>query len=164
MNRSAGFTLIELMVVVSIIGILASIALPNYQQYMRRAEVVEALSLGEEARARVTHYQREQLAFPTDNLQAGLPRPEQLIGNRVTGIAVEGGAVHVTLGNKVPVPLQGKILSFRPATVDGSPSSPISWLCGYDEPVSGMSAVGDNKTDVPAEFLPSSCRTHSRPG
>lgn len=161
MNRHTGFTLIELMVVISIIGILASIALPSYRDYIQRAEVVEAISLSDEARAKVVAHYRELLAFPADNQQAGLPRPDQLIGNRVTGIAVEDGAVHITLGNKAPQPLQGKILSFRPAVVDGSPTSPISWLCGHDQPVPGMSAVGRNKTDIPPELLPASCRARA---
>jgi hypothetical protein len=51
-----------------------------------------------------------------------------------------------------------KILTFRPATVDGSPKSPISWLCGYDAPVAGMSAVGANKTTLSNEYLPAACR------
>ena len=62
------------------------------------------------------------------------------------------------MGNKASKPLKGKILSFRPAVVTGSPQSPIAWLCGYDEPVTGMQAVGDNKTDLEKEYLPAACR------
>lgn len=158
MKNVKGFTLIELMIVVAIIGILASMALPSYQVYVQRSEVVEALSMAASMRENVTNYYVEKLAFPANNEIAGVPAPNYLIGNRITGVVIESGAIHVTLGNKAAKPLQGKVLSFRPAVVTGSPKSPIAWLCGYDQPVTGMEAVGSNKTNLEKEFLPSACR------
>jgi type IV pilus assembly protein PilA len=106
----------------------------------------------------VGNYYEEQLAFPADNEEAGVPAPTLLIANRITGVVVESGAIHVTIGNETSPPLQGNIMTFRPVVVTGSPTSPISWLCGYDEPVKGMEAVGENTTDLDKKFLPAACR------
>lgn len=146
------------MVLVAIIGILASAALPAYQVYVQRSEMVEALSMANTIRENVTHYYVEKLSFPADNDMAGVPAPHHLIGNRITQVVVDEGAIHIALGNKASGPLQGKTLTFRPAVVVDSPWSPISWLCGYDSPVSGMTAVGENKTDLEKEFLPAAFR------
>ncbi|MEL7536402.1 MAG: pilin [Pseudomonadota bacterium] len=155
---SSGFTLIELMIVVAIIGILASIAIPAYQDYTIRAQVVEAFSITGELKVSIKDFHRDRGRFPTDNAEAGVPEPEFLIGNYVTRVEIRNGALDVEFGNYVNTMLAGKRLSLRPIVVTGSPASPYSWSCGYREPPAGMEAVTSNSTDVEYRYLPSSCR------
>ena len=155
--RSLGFTLVELMVAVAIVAILATITMPSYLQQRQRNDVAEAIRLAKNIRDDVSGYYSTKLSFPSDNKEAGVPEPELLIGNKILRMEIEDGAIHITLGNKVSQPLQNKIVSLRPAIVTGSPASPISWLCGSETPVSGMEAVGNNKTDISDGLIPASC-------
>jgi type IV pilus assembly protein PilA len=84
--RHSGFTLIELMIVVAIIGILASIAIPAYQTYTIRAQVTEAFSLASELKGPIQEYRKERGILPADNAAAGIPEPDKLIGNYVTRV------------------------------------------------------------------------------
>jgi len=152
-----GFTLVELMITVAVVAILATIAIPSNLSHRQRSEVAEALRMADTIRQDVTYYYIKNLSFPSNNSEAGVPEPNLLIGNKVTSIEVENGAIHITLGNKVNKSLQAKILSLRPAIVTGSPTSPISWLCGSDKPVPGMEAIGTNKTDLANAIVPASC-------
>jgi len=156
-TKNRGFTLIELMITVAIVAILATITMPSYLAQRQRNDVAEALRMAKYIRDDVTDYYSTNLSFPHDNNQAGVPEPDLLIGNKITRMEVEDGAIHITLGNKVAKPLQDKTVSLRPAIVTGSPASPISWLCGFDEPVPGMEAVGKNKTDLNIGLMPASC-------
>jgi len=156
--KNKGFTLIELMIVVSIIGILAAIALPSYQDYTIRAQTAEAMILATEIKSEITGYYKARGSFPVSNKAAGLPEPEYLIGNYVAGIEINNGAVHITLGNRINAQAAGKIISFRPLTVIDSPSSPISWACGYASAPKGMEAVGENHTNIEVRMISWACR------
>ena len=158
MRSVTGFTLIELMIVVSIIGILAAVALPAYQDYTLRAKIVEGITLVAEIKPKIVEYYRARDRFPANNEQAGAPEPEFIIGNYVKQARVEAGAIHVELGNKIGGMLDGKVLTLRPIVVTGSPESPISWICGNDGPPEGMEAIGENRTTIEDRFLPAACR------
>jgi len=158
MLKNEGFTLIELMIVIAIIGILATMSMPVFQDRIVRAQISEALILTEGIKKSITEYYSFTQQFPLDNQSANLPKPEHLIGNFVKSISIENGAIHVTLGNRINAHVADKILTLRPAIVSGSPTSPISWLCGYAQPVKGMESIGNNKTDVPELYLNFTCR------
>jgi type IV pilus assembly protein PilA len=156
-NKHRGFTLIELMVVVGIIGILASIAMPQYQSYVVRAQVAEALSLARDIQGDITAYYKQHGRFPKNNRSAGLPEAKYLIGLYVQNIQVTDGAINILFGNRVNQQIKDKVLSLQPLVVSGSPSSPISWNCGSAKPPQGMETVGENKTDIDPQYLPFTC-------
>jgi type IV pilus assembly protein PilA len=159
MNASQrGFTLIELMIVVAIIGILASIAIPSYQDYTVRAQVVEAFSLASELKGAVQDFRKDRGRLPRTNHEAGVPEPDKLIGNFVTRIEVEDGALHVHFGNNANNVITDKIVTLQPLVVTGSPASPMSWRCGLRSIPKGMEGAGSNHTDVDRRFLPAMCR------
>jgi type IV pilus assembly protein PilA len=153
-----GFTLIELMIVVAIIGILAAIAIPSYQDYTIRAQVTEGFAIADELKLKINEYYRTHGRFPADNRAAGVPEARFLIGNYVTGVEIANGAMHIQFGNKINQAIAGSILTMQPQVVTGSPASPISWNCGYSTPPAGLEAVGDNRTSATDKFLPSVCR------
>jgi len=156
--KQKGFTLIELMIVVAIIGILASIAIPAYQDYTIRAQVSESFSITGELKLSIKDYYKDRGRFPSDNEQAGVPNAQFLIGNYVTRVEVVDGAMHVEFGNYINANVLGQVLTIRPTFVTGSPTSPISWTCGYRLPPEGMEASGENRTTVVNKHLPSACR------
>lgn len=153
-----GFTLIELMIVVAIIGILAGIAIPAYQDYTVRAQVVEAFSLASELKGSIQEFRKDRGRLPRNNHEAGIPEPDKLIGNYVARIEVEGGALHIHMGSNVNKAVDGKIVTLQPLLVTGSPASPMSWRCGLRAIPKGMEGAGTNHTDIDRKFLPAACR------
>jgi type IV pilus assembly protein PilA len=154
-----GFTLIELMIVVAIIGILASIAIPAYQDYTIRAQVVEAFSLASEIKGSVQEFRKDRGRMPRNNREAGLPEPDKLIGNYVTSIQVEDGSLHIRMGNHANALIADRVITLQPIVVTGSPASPMSWRCGLRGIPKGMEGAGANHTDIDNKFLPTSCRS-----
>ena len=137
-----GFTLIELMIVVAIIGILASIALPAYQDYTKRAHVTEALSLASGAKTAVAEYYSTNAAWPTSNASAGLAAANTIKGTAVDSVTV-GAAGVITAVVNAKVETGSKALKLKPTDAGGA----ISWDCT-------ISGAG---TTINPKYLPSKC-------
>jgi type IV pilus assembly protein PilA len=154
-----GFTLMEMAVVMAIIAILALMAVPSYQDRIVRDQIVSGLPLADIAKAPIALSWATVQSFPADNAAAGLPPAEKVVNNYISSVAVQAGAIHITFGNSVNGIIKGKTLSLRPAVVADAPIVPVAWVCG-DAPGPGqMTVKGENKTDIPANYLPVNCRS-----
>lgn len=154
----SGFTLIELMIVIAIIGILSVMAVPAYQDRVIRTQVVEGLNLAEFVQHSIQAYYTKYHRFPSDNKAAGLPESGKIVGNFVSDVQVREGAVVITYGSRVNRFISGKKLTLRPAVVEGQPIVPIAWVCGNASVPDKMKVHGRNDTDILGPHLPIDCR------
>ncbi|HGP7461030.1 TPA: pilin, partial [Neisseria gonorrhoeae] len=117
-----GFTLIELMIVIAIVGILAAVALPAYQDYTARAQVSEAILLAEGQKSAVTEYYLNNGEWPEDNTSAGVASPASNIkGKYVQKVEVNNGVVTATMASSnVNKEIKDKKLSLWAKREDGS--------------------------------------------
>ncbi|HGO6984268.1 TPA: pilin [Neisseria meningitidis] len=159
-----GFTLIELMIVIAIVGILAAVALPAYQDYTARAQVSEAILLAEGQKSAVTEYYLNHGIWPGDNTSAGVATSSKIKGKYVKEVEVKNGVVTATmLSTGVNNEIKGKKLSLWAKRQAGS----VKWFCG--QPVkrantatdAAITADTDTNGKIDTKHLPSTCRDAS---
>jgi type IV pilus assembly protein PilA len=158
MKKQQGFTLIELMIVVAIIGILAAIAIPAYQDYTIRAQVSEGLNLAAGAKAAVTEYYQDRGVLPTDNLEAGLSLADEIEGNYVASVTVADGVITVLYSSADPQQandaINGASLLLTPNVLN---AGSVDWNCSGG--TTGTNPLSDN-----AKWLPAACRVAAPAG
>lgn len=143
-RQSAGFTLIELMIVVAIIAILAAIAIPAYQDYLIRAQVSEGFVLAGGAKAADWDFVSNTGRFPPSNQSAGLALQSSIKGQYVSSVSITNGVIKVLFnGSKANQAIRNssKFLVLSPVTQAGS----IIWTC--------------TPSTIDSKYLPTSCRS-----
>lgn len=156
MNQAQkGFTLIELMIVVAIIGILAAVAIPAYQDYTIRAKVTEGISLASGAKTAVSEYYASRATLPSNNTAAGLAGNTDYATDYVESLTVTNGVIAVdfidTLGGDVDG--SNDTVSFYPTQ---NTAGAVVWKCATGNGGSYDSPTGTNP--MPTKYLPSNCR------
>lgn len=156
-SKQVAFTLLEVMIVVAIVAMLAMIALPSQTGRFNQQKIVETLELVDRYKSNIESVYQLTGEFPLNNVEAGIPTANNIIGNYLEAMQVENGVMQLILGNKLSQ-LQGKIITVQPVFVSGSLNSPISWICGFDQIPDGMTVAGVNRTNIEKSDLPGRCR------
>jgi type IV pilus assembly protein PilA len=159
------------MIVVAIIGILAAIAIPAYQDYTIRSQVTEGLNLAGAVKAAVAESYADKGVWPADNQAAGImladnSGPATPSGKYVDSLEVSTGTINITYGGQANANIEGDILSLVPKV---SENDDVIWLCGYNDGTGMTTAPGDptggasdaSATTIEEKYVPSSCRTQT---
>ncbi|HXF77497.1 MAG TPA: pilin [Usitatibacter sp.] len=159
MRRGRGFTWIEMLIVLAVLGILALMAIPAMQDGVLKRQVKEGMDLATLAKNAVQlSYAASGGALPLDNTAASLPAHDKIVGNYVKDVNIAAGAITLTYGNNASRAIEGKKLTLRPAIVVDQPIVPIAWLCHKVAVPQGMEERGEDETDIPENWLPVECR------
>jgi len=161
-NIQKGFTLIELMIVIAIIGILAAIAIPAYQNYTIRSQVTEGLSLADGWKTSISEYYAQNGSFPASSSTTGgagtIAVSGASVGKYVSGIVVTtaGNIVVTYSGSQANNKITGKTLGLYPGL---DANYDVIWVCGTAANPSNLSTnpTVTTSTSVAPAYLPTSC-------
>jgi type IV pilus assembly protein PilA len=158
-----GFTLIELMIVVAIIGIAAAIAIPAYQNYMVRAQVTEGLQVADSQKTAIAEVFQNSQTFPLNDAEAGtIPTKSKYIDHT----SVANGNLNVFWSAQANAAIANTVLVMTPyLTADGAT---LAWTCGYSTPQAAwtlpptgpVATPSATATTTPSQFLPKNCRVN----
>lgn len=157
-----GFTFIEMIFVIVIIGVLAAIAIPAYVNYTGSTRVSEGLMLAQPLREKIEEYYAHHGRFPRDNRALSENRPSALFSDSIEAIEVRDGAIHLHFRDDRAATLRGGVLSLRPTVSATQPDAPLVWICAQKSAV-GRIAAGEDRTDLDESVLRSTCRKWEEP-